>query len=181
MRRKREHPNKASFWYIPIVVILFAGFVGLSLKLNGLYPEKFQVLENDEMAVEKTEIAVIKSERTSAERLSEAYENLHESKSALKVKEDFPDLEVIYTDDPLEIGHFPEKILPFRYYYSEEVDITFNLCSADRSVFICEGKLDRLITEEDIAEGRCEVTSIYLNDPRIGDSGKRQGEPIENT
>jgi hypothetical protein len=103
--------------------------------------------------------------KTLDERLDYAYDNLHEPNSATQIEKDFPDLELVYVDKGTSF--MPSLILPFKYYYSMEADTTFNLCNIDRSVFICEGKLDRIITQEDIDSGRCVVTSIY----KIGDYG----------
>jgi len=112
--------------------------------------------------------------KTLEERIEEAYDNLHEAGSSDKILSDFPDVELVYTDDPEASVKkiFPPEILPFHYYYSEEADKTFNLCGVGRSVFICDGKLDREITIEDIDSGRCEITPIYLSDPRLGGSGE---------
>ena len=106
------------------------------------------------------------------ERLGESYSRLHEPDSANLVRDNFPDLELVYTDNPTDSEFFPSQILPFRYYYSKEADKTFSLCATNRSVFICNGKLDRLIAKEDLDSGRCIVTQIYTNDLRIGGSGK---------
>jgi len=112
--------------------------------------------------------------KTLEKRIEEAYDNLHEAGSSTQILDDFPDVELVYTDDPEASVKkiFPPEILPFHYYYSEEADKTFNLCGVGRSVFICDGKLDREISKDDIDSGRCEITPIYLIDPRLGGSGK---------
>jgi len=112
--------------------------------------------------------------KTVEERIKDAYDNLHEPGSSDTIVNDFPDLVLVYTDDPEPSikNIFPPEILPFHYYYSEEADRTFNLCGVGRSVFICKGKLDRVITKEDIDTGKCEITPIYLGDPRLGGSGR---------
>ncbi len=104
------------------------------------------------------------------ERLQEASDRLHTQGSGQHIRDDFPDIRLVYTDDAKETG-FPQMILPFRYYYSEEADKTFNICNIDFTVFICDGKLERLISKEDIDSGRCEVTPVYTGDSRIGGSG----------
>jgi len=127
-----------------------------------------------EMIVEevKPEPKIING-KTLEERLEEAYDNLHEAGSSEQILDDFPDVELVYTDDPEASVKkiFPPEILPFHYYYSEEADKTFNLCGVGRSVFICDGQLDREITKEEIDSGSCEITPIYLIDPRLGGSG----------
>lgn len=104
------------------------------------------------------------------DRLEEAYDRLHTYGSGPQIREDFPDIEKVYTDHAEETS-FPPDILPFQYYYSAEADRTFNICNIDFTVFICEGKLDHLITKEDIESGRCEATLIYKTDPRLGYGG----------
>src|SRR3989344_115742 len=99
------------------------------------------------------------------ERLAEAYERLHTRGSAEHIRKSFPDIELVYTDDAVGMP-FPREIIPFRYYYSSEADTTFNICAVDFTVFICKGKLDKLIRKVDIDSGRCEMTPIY-GDPRL--------------
>jgi hypothetical protein len=93
------------------------------------------------------------------QRLQEAYNKLHAAGSAQQVRDNFPDIELVFTDtgEP----HYPREILPFEYYYSKEADKTFNLCAIERTVFICDGKLNRKITSEDEDSGRCIITPIY--------------------
>jgi len=102
-------------------------------------------------------------------RIQEAYNKLHTLRSARILREDFPDLELVYVDKPEEKYRrfFPQEILPFRYYYSKEADLTFNICNADLTVFICKGKQDRLITMDEVDSGKCEITSLYAGDPRL--------------
>jgi hypothetical protein len=105
--------------------------------------------------------APLVNEKTLDERLTEAYDDLHNVNSALRVRENFPDLELVYIDEGDGNADYTDDIYPFRYYYSKETDRTFNLCNVNRSVFICEGKLARLITRDDLESGSCEVTPIY--------------------
>ncbi len=107
--------------------------------------------------------------KTLDERLQEASDRLHTQGSGQHARDDFPDLQLVYTD-PAQGTGFPEMILPFRYYYSKEADKTFNICNIDFTVFICKGKLDKLITKNDVDSGRCEVAPVY-QDPRAGGSG----------
>jgi hypothetical protein len=102
--------------------------------------------------------------------VQEAFDRLHTSGSGPQIRRDFPSIELVYSDDARGSG-FPNQILPFEYYYSAEADRTFSICNIDLTVFICEGKLDRLITKDDIESGRCEATSVYKSDPRLGYSG----------
>lgn len=106
------------------------------------------------------------------ERLKEANDRLHTQGSGQQIRNDFTDIKLVYTDNAQGTG-FPETILPFRYYYSEEANKTFNICNIDFTVFICNGKLSRLISKEDIDSKRCEATFIYLNDPRLGGNGEQ--------
>lgn len=92
-------------------------------------------------------------------RIKEAYDMLHAVGSAQHIRDNFPDIEVVFTDTG-DSNSYPE-IYPFRYQYSEEADITFNLCNIERTVFICKGKLDRLISNEDLDSGKCIITPIY--------------------
>lgn len=103
--------------------------------------------------------------KTLQERLTEAYERLHTRGSAEHIRKSFPDIELVYTDDAVGMP-FPREIIPFRYYYSREADTTFNICAVELTVFICKGKLDKLIQKEDVDSGRCEMTPIY-GDPRL--------------
>ncbi len=103
--------------------------------------------------------------KTLQERLAEAYDRLHTRGSGQHIRDSFPDIELVYTDKA-EGMPFPSEILPFRYYYSREADTTFNICEISLSVFICKGKLDKLIKKIDIDSGRCEMTPIY-GDPRL--------------
>ena len=96
--------------------------------------------------------------KTAQERLNEATSQLHEEGSADHIRENFPDIELLYSDNPSD---YPSDILPFDYYYSEEVDKTFNLCGVDRTVFICDGKIEETVTDEQL-NTICDVTSVYL-------------------
>ncbi len=98
-------------------------------------------------------------------RLAEAYDRLHTRGSAEHIRKSFPDIELVYTDDAAGMP-FPREIIPFRYYYSREADTTFNICAVDLTVFICKGKLDKLIRKGEVDSGRCEMTPIY-GDPRL--------------
>ena len=131
-----------------------------------------EVQEPEVVEPTKPESKIING-KTLEKRLEIAYDNLHEAGSSKQILDDFPDVELVYTDDPdASIKRmFPPEILPFHYYYSEEADKTFNLCGVGRSVFICDGKLDREISKEDIDSGRCEILPLYLSDPRLGGSG----------
>ena len=112
------------------------------------------------------QVALIINGKTLEESLDDAYDNLHEKGSSKKVEKDFPDAELVYTDEGKNTG-FPSEILPFHYYYSEEANTTFNLCGVGRTVFICEGMLDEMLTTEHIESGRCRITEEYDIDPRL--------------
>ena len=103
--------------------------------------------------------------KTLQERLAEAYERLHTRGSGQHIRDSFPDIKLVYTDKA-EGMPFPPQILPFRYYYSREANTTFNICAIELTVFICNGKLDKLIRKGDVDSGRCEMTPIY-GDPRL--------------
>lgn len=100
--------------------------------------------------------------KTVEERLQEAYDRLHTAGSGEHIRASFPDIEKVYVDNP-QGGGFPPQILPFVYYYSKETDRTFNICNIDLTVFICKGKLDRVISKGDIDSNQCTVTPIYIN------------------
>lgn len=93
------------------------------------------------------------------QRLEILRDNLHKEGSGDQAKEFFPDFEVVYIDqgDPL----FPDEILPFVYHYSKEADITVSICNVDYTVFVCNGRLDRLIQESDYEN--CLITKEYLH------------------
>ncbi len=124
--------------------------------------EEAEQVEEVEEDTDTTSEEQLVNGKTAQERLDDAYQNLHDIDSALDVRSDFPDLELVYTDDGSQDPLLPEDILPFEYMYSAEVDKTFSLCAIDRSVMICDGVLDALVTDEDINSGRCVVTSVYL-------------------
>ncbi len=94
-------------------------------------------------------------------RLALAHANLHTPDSEGQIRRDFPDIQLVYVDNPKDNPFYPKEILPFKYYYSKEADRTFNICAVHLTVFICKGKLDRKITDADVDSGRCEVTPIY--------------------
>ncbi len=98
--------------------------------------------------------------KTVEERVQEASDRLHTVGSGQQIRDDFPDVQLVYTD-PGDNKNYPPMILPFRYYYSQEADRTFNICNIDLTVFICTGKLDRVMTGEDASSGRCVVTPVY--------------------
>lgn len=69
---------------------------------------------------------------------------------------------------------FPTAIVPFRYLYSPAADHTFVVCAEHRTVAICGGRLDHLLTDAEIpsrwtlASRGCTVTPVYLgSDPRL--------------
>jgi hypothetical protein len=98
--------------------------------------------------------------KTVEERLKKAYDNLHSVGSEKHIRENFLDIELVYTDNPT---NYPKEILPFEYYYSAEANVTFNICAIERTVFICEGKLDQTITDDILNSDKCVVTPIYQN------------------
>ena len=191
---------KIKYWIFGLFII---GIIGCGAQVSEVEPEVIEEVPQEEELIEpEVEVPVaeetvpepepipevkpevvepVKPEpkiingKTLEERIEQAYDNLHEAGSSDKILNDFPDVELVYTDDPDSSikQMFPPEILPFHYYYSEEADRTFNLCGVGRSVFICKGKLDRVISKEDIDSGRCEITPIYLGDPRLGGQGGR--------
>jgi len=94
------------------------------------------------------------------ERLKVLKNHLHNENSGREAKELFPDLTPVYSDDGHGDRYFPAQILPFTYYYSVEADITVSICNINKTVFICPGKLERLIKKEDFPN--CQVTELYL-------------------
>lgn len=100
--------------------------------------------------------------------LAEAYMHIHGPDSGAFIRTNFPDLKLVYTD--LAPGTaFQEDVPPFNYYYSAKADKTFGICAINKSVFICNGKLDRLVGKKDIDDGTCTAVPIYLmNDTRLG-------------
>jgi hypothetical protein len=93
-------------------------------------------------------------------RLKTLRDHLHDQNSGPEAKKLLPDLTPIYTDDGHDNRQFPKEILPFTYYYSPEADITVSICNINQTVFICPGKLDRLIQPQDF--DNCQVAQEYL-------------------
>lgn len=104
--------------------------------------------------------------KTLQERLTEAYDRLHTRGSGQHIRDSFPDIELVYTDDAAGMP-FPREITPFRYYYSREADTTFSICAIELTTFICKGKLDKLIQRENVDSGQCNMTFLYSGDPRL--------------
>ena len=102
--------------------------------------------------------------KTLDERLSILKRNLHTEGSGDEAKKYFPDFVKVYVDE--DNLRFPSMVSPFTYYYSEEADITVSICNIDFTVFICEGKLDRLIEESDY--DRCDISDEYLHPEKYG-------------
>ncbi len=97
--------------------------------------------------------------KTLAERIEILEANLHTAGSGNEAKKYFPDFEEVYVDR--EHAGFPSEILPFTYYYSKEADITVNICNIGLTVFICPGKIDKLLPESDYS--KCQVAEEYLH------------------
>jgi len=114
--------------------------------------------EIEEEPVEEEPILV--NGKTTEQRIQEAYDDLHNVGSSQNIRDNFPDIELVYTDNPSN-SFYPSEILPFRYYYSKEADKTFNLCNIERTIFICDGKFDYFIDDNTLNSGVCIVTPIY--------------------
>jgi len=122
------------------------------------------IVEPEEIIEEVIEVKEKMIEgKTLSERLSLLKSNLHEQGSGKEAKEFFPDLLEVYTEE--NNPDFPQQFLPFRYYYSEEADVTVNICDVDFTLFVCEGKLDRKLEESDY--GNCEIVEQYKNPETI--------------
>lgn len=114
---------------------------------------------------EKEKITPIKSptpenNQSLNERLRILKDHLHALNSGTEAKQLFPDLASVYTDNGHGNPQIPKEILPFTYYYSQEADITVSICNINQTVFICPGKLERLIQPTDYQN--CQVTKEYL-------------------
>ncbi len=84
----------------------------------------------------------------------------------------FPDIELAYTD-PGEL-YMPKETVPIRYYYSQEADKTFGLDNLGVIIFICDGKLEHVITDKDLNSNKCIVVPIYqmaLENPERASAG----------
>ena len=101
--------------------------------------------------------------KTLSERLSLLKSNLHGQGSGEEAKKYFPDFLEVYVEEENPV--FPQQFLPFRYYYSEEADVTVNICDVDFTLFVCEGKLDRKLKEAD--HDNCKIVDQYLNPETI--------------
>lgn len=97
-------------------------------------------------------------------KIDELYADLHEVDSGIRAKANFSDLQLIYTDEG--ISSLPSNILPFRYYYSPSTDLTMAICNINRTIFICKGKLDHLLSKDDFSN--CKITPVLLeSDTRL--------------
>ena len=113
-----------------------------------------------ELVQETKEEPTLVNGKTTEERLNEAYTQLHQPGSSQHTLENFPDFEIVFVDEG-DGSSFPDNIYPFEYHYSKEADKTFSICAIHRTVFICDGKLDHLITDEEMNSEKCTVTPIY--------------------
>ncbi len=104
------------------------------------------------------------NDKTLEQRVDELYADLHNEGSGTRARENFSDLELAYTDE--ETTDLPPEIRPFRYYYSAEAGLTMAICNIERTVFICEGKTDHLLSLDDFSN--CEVAPVLLeSDSRL--------------
>lgn len=94
-------------------------------------------------------------------KIVEAYTQLHEPDSGLQIKQEYPDVSLVYTDLGRDSSQSSAKH-PFFYFYSAEAGKTFGICSTNKSVFICEGKMDHRVTLEDVENGKCTTAAIVL-------------------
>jgi len=164
--------NKIAILIISIIAVSIIAFVFLenkdtstndtSIQNPDTNIENSQEENNEEEQEDNTNENQLINGKTLNERLKDAYNNLHAKGSAQEIRDNFLDLEIIYTDNG-EDSDFGPNIYPFHYQYSAEADKTFSLCNIERTVFICDGKLNRQITDEDMDSGYCVVTPIYRN------------------
>ena len=152
MSAKTPIKNKIWIGKWVIALIIIAGIIAFFLASNKL-------TQNQSSRVGSSTNLV--NGKTLDTRISEAYTKLHVDNSEQQIRSDFPDIELVYTDYAQGLAGFPKNILPFEYYYSPEADLTFNICAIHKTVFICEGKVDELVTPEDLASGRCVSSPEY--------------------
>jgi len=135
---------KAIYLILGMICLLIVGAVSVIVYAGSTVVTTAQTLIEDSVV----------NGKTLDERLEESYSIIHKTDSADYVKENFPDVVLVYSDYG-EHGDYPEKILPFDYYYSEEADKTFSVCAINKLIFVCEGKVDGLITDEQMDSGKC--------------------------
>jgi hypothetical protein len=127
---------------------------------NDLESDIEDEISDIEVVDEESEGELLVNGKTMQERLDIAYKELHEPQSSHQIVSDFPDIQFVLEDDG-STSNLPDDILPFKYYYSKEADRTFNICNVERTVFICKGKMQHVISKADIDSGNCEITPIY--------------------
>ncbi len=110
-----------------------------------------------------TPVAVLKRITTTgmSGKIADVYTQLHEPDSGLRIKKEYPDASLVYTDLGRDKPFSSEKH-PFFYFYSPEAGKTFGICSQNRSVLICDGKMDHRVTLDDVKSGKCTAAAIVL-------------------
>lgn len=101
-------------------------------------------------------------------RLATLYSHLHDQQSGTEAHALLPDLTLVYTDDGHGNARIPSQILPFRYWYSAEGNVTVSICAQDYTVFICPGRESALVDAKDWTG--CAVADNYreLETPPVG-------------
>lgn len=94
-----------------------------------------------------------------SEHVDDAYSELHMDNSGSPIRENFSDLELVYTDVGAENESSEDKP-PFNYYYSAEAKKTFGICNSNRSVVICDGRVDHAVERNDIVSGTCVAAPV---------------------
>lgn len=139
------------FFWILLALIILAGLIFIGYKYK------------DQLIPQKTPGAPPSSSSPSDEalklKIEALYTDLHNVDSGIRTKENFTDLVLVYTDEG--INNFPQEIRPFKYYYSPSAGLTMAICNINRTVFICKGKLDHLLSKSDL--GNCQVTPVLLD------------------
>ncbi len=91
--------------------------------------------------------------------LATLYAHLHDLASGTEAHALLPDLTLVYTDDGHGNTRIPKPILPFRYWYSAEGNVTVSICAKDYTVFICPGRVDTLV--DSMNWNSCTVSASY--------------------
>lgn len=91
--------------------------------------------------------------------LATLYAHLHDLASGTEAHTLLPDLTLVYTDEGHGNARIPKPILPFRYWYSAEADVTVSICAKDYTVFICPGRVDTLV--DSMNWNSCTVSASY--------------------
>lgn len=149
---------------IILILILLTFVIGCTREERTISEISEPIDTQEETQKQKISGSVVETDglidgKTLSERLGILKTNLHTPGSGDEAKKLFPDFVSVYVDH--NKNPYFSMVVPFTYYYSEEADITVSICNIKMTVFICEGRIDRLIAESDY--NKCQITDAYLH------------------